>query len=64
MYTYFLQACKLAIRECIEAEINREKKRAENPDLDMVRDKQLEGRQGVYQEYLTDRIHVPFLKCK
>ncbi|KAK3755281.1 hypothetical protein QZH41_004101 [Actinostola sp. cb2023] len=28
-------ACKLAIRECIEAEINREKKRAENPDLDM-----------------------------
>ncbi|KXJ20863.1 transitional endoplasmic reticulum ATPase [Exaiptasia diaphana] len=29
------RACKLAIRESIETEINREKKRAENPDLDM-----------------------------
>lgn len=26
------QACKLAIRECIEADIKREKELAENPD--------------------------------
>ncbi|XP_031567979.1 transitional endoplasmic reticulum ATPase [Actinia tenebrosa] len=29
------RACKLAIRESIEIEINRDKQRAENPDLDM-----------------------------
>ncbi|KAG1680688.1 Transitional endoplasmic reticulum ATPase [Nymphon striatum] len=29
------RACKLAIRECIEQEIKKEKERTENPDLDM-----------------------------
>jgi len=31
------RACKTAIRECIEAEIRRERERDENPDIDMVR---------------------------
>ena len=31
------RACKLAIRQSIEAEIRQEKLRAQNPDADMVR---------------------------
>lgn len=30
------RACKLAIRECIEAEIRLERERQDNPDADMV----------------------------
>lgn len=30
------RACKLAIRECIEAEIRLERERQDNPDVDMV----------------------------
>ena len=32
LLSIFIQACKLAIRECIEADIKREKELAENPD--------------------------------
>ena len=31
------RACKLAIRESIETEIRRERQRAQNPDMEMVR---------------------------
>ena len=31
------RACKMAIRESIEEEIRRERQRAQNPDIDMVR---------------------------
>ena len=31
-FFFFFQACKLAIRECIEADIKREKDLTENPD--------------------------------
>ena len=30
------RACKMAIRECIEAEMKRERDRTEDPDFDMV----------------------------
>ena len=33
---FTFQACKLAIRESIEKEIQKDKERADNPDLDMV----------------------------
>ena len=35
------RACKLAIRECIEQEIRRERERTENLDADMVSFKQI-----------------------
>ena len=34
------RACKLAIRQSIEAEIRREKERAANPDMDMEREEE------------------------
>ena len=39
------RACKLAIRQSIEAEIQRERERAQNPDADMV------SREWSFQHY-------------
>ena len=43
------RACKLAIRDSIEAEIRSEKQRAQNPDADMVCLLHLSSNESTYQ---------------
>ena len=63
-FFFFDQACKLAIRESIEKDIQKERQREGNPEADMVRNNKKEYSFLLcFQTLLLSRVRKFLAKC-